>query len=169
MRIKNFKSCQQRHWSLWLALRSCSDHQPFKWVGGVIKRWTGSNLKRLDLKRHCSNDWSEMLKMHSLFANLSGLLSVQWQLLYIVQKDRSSQHKQNINQEAGLWLIPLVHRQDITVLDLRTVPQIQRPPFYWNPLSKAKAYSAGAKGNRRQGFQKGLATSRSNPGLYSPF
>lgn len=38
-------------------------------------------------------------------------------------------------------------------------------PFYGNPLSKAKAHSAGAKGNGRQGFQKGLATSRSNPGL----
>lgn len=40
-------------------------------------------------------------------------------------------------------------------------------PFYRNPLSKAKAYSAGAEGNRRQGLQKGLATSRSNPGLFT--
>lgn len=40
-------------------------------------------------------------------------------------------------------------------------------PFYRNPLSKAKAYSAGAKGNRRQGFQKGLVISRSNPGLFT--
>lgn len=42
-----------------------------------------------------------------------------------------------------------------------------REPFHLNPLSKAKAHSAGAKRNTRKYFQKGLVTNRNKPGLFT--
>lgn len=44
---------------------------------------------------------------------------------------------------------------DLIIL-LHQGTRLSKTLFYPNPLSKAKEHSAGAKRNRRQGFQKGL-------------
>lgn len=62
----------------------------------------------------------------------------------------------------------LVHRLDITpsALDLRTLPQIQRPHSTETHSQRPKHTQQEQK-ETEDGFQKGLVTSRSNPGLFT--
>lgn len=129
----------------------------------------GSNPQRLDLKRHWSNYWSEMLKMHPLFA------VPQWSTQCLMTFDTVCTRGLKLSAQASCTHRHLydLHRLDIKppaldlIILLHQGTRLSKTLFYLNPLSKAKEHSAGAKRNRRQGFQKGLVTNRSNPGLFT--
>lgn len=127
----------------------------------IHKDWTSKGTDQTtDLK--CS-------KCILCLPSLSGPLSVYWHLIQTVQEDWSSQRKQTVH----MGHLYDLHRLDIKspALDLIILchqgTRLSKTLFYLNPLSKAKEHSAGAKRNRRQGFQKGLVTNRSNPGLFT--